>query len=338
MGRNFKMIILFLCLLPVGGYAVIVPDLYTARVPILSVQPKSRAPAIKTALGQVLIKLTGDRLAPENPVLQPLLKRAASYMLEYRLNADKLQLWVRFDEKSLSKDLRDLGIAVWGKERPNTLLWLVVDGSGGSSFLGQDGNPELLSEINRRSHERGIDLTFPLYDLQDYAILKPADVQGGFMQPILDASRRYPVDAILSGYIKSVAPDIWEGRWTGYIKGDMKTWQVTGVLPGMVIDEGIDDMTDFLASKFIHKTVLEKTDLTMTVSGINSLAQYAHVLKYLGSLSSVTKIQVSKVITGAVTFVVTVHGGCVTLSQAIVLGRRLESLNGNECSSYRLLP
>lgn len=338
MGRTFKAIILFLCLLPAGSYAVIVPDLYQARVPIKNVQPESRAPAIKTALGLVLIKLTGDRLAPENPALQPLLNRAASYMLEYRLNADKLQLWVRFDEATLSKKLRSLGVAVWGKERPTTLLWLVVDGPGGGKILGQDGNPELLSAINKRSHERGIDLTYPLLDLQDDAIIKAADIRSGFMQPVLDASRRYPVDAILSGYVKSVAPDIWEGRWTGYIKGDMKTWQVEGDMPAMVLEEGIDDMADFLASKFIHKTVMEKTDVTLTVSGINTLAQYADVLKYLGSLSAVTRVQVSSVTAGAVTFIVTVHGGCVTLSQAVVLGRRLESLSGNECSRYRLLP
>ena len=106
----------------------------------------------------------------------------------------------------------------------------------------------------------------------------------------------------------------------------------------MVIEEGVDDMADFLASKFIHNAVLEQSNIGLTVSGINTVDQYASVLKYLGSLSSVTRVQVSKVSVGNVSFTLQVHGGCPTLSQAIALGRRLEQLDSSDCSSYRLLP
>ena len=324
--------------MPTAVTAVTIPDLYEAEVPLESVQPESLDDAYRTALGIVLIKLTGDRNAPGNPALQPLLNRAKSYRLEYKLNTEELRLWVRFDQENLAKDLRDLGIAVWGKERPTTLLWLVINTGTDRQILGRDGNPDFLSVIDTRSHQRGIDLTYPLLDLEDDARIRPLDIQAGFMQPILDASSRYPVDAILSGSVDSAGPDIWEGSWMGYINGESKTWQTEGNLPGMVIEEGIDDMADFLASKFIHNGVLGQSNLSLTVSGINTVDQYASVLKYLESLSSVTSVQVSKVIVGNVSFTLQVHGGCPALSQAITLGRRLEQLDSSDCSSYRLIP
>jgi len=318
--------------------AVTITDLFEAEVPIETAQPESRGPAIKTALGMVLIKLTGDRNAPVRPEMQPLLKKAESYMLEFRLTGEGLQLWVRFDEETLSKDLRNLGVAVWGKERPSTLLWLVINSETGRQVLGRDGNSEYLAVIDTRSHQRGIDLTYPLLDLEDSARLQPSDIQAGFLQPILDASSRYPVDAVLSGSIGLSGPDIWEGRWIGYINGDTKSWQTEGFLPAMAIEEGIDDMADFLASKFIHNALLEQSNVTLTVTGINTVDQYATVLKYLESLSSVTRVEVNYVAAGEVSFILQAHGGCLALSQAIVLGRRLEPLQDNDCSSYRLLP
>ena len=338
MGRFHSLIIFIFSLLPAVTVAVTVTDLYEAEVPIENAQPESRGPAIRTALGMVLIKLTGDRNAPGDPALLPVLKKAESYMLEFKLNGDGLRLWVRFDEETLTKDLRGLGIAVWGKERPSTLLWLVINSESGRRILGRDGDPEILSVIDGRSRMRGIDLTYPLLDLEDDARLRPVDIQAGFLQPILAASSRYPVDAILSGSVGSAGPDIWEGNWIGIINGESKAWQTEGVLPDMVIEEGIDDMADFLASKFIHNAVLEQSNVMSTVTGVNTVDQYAGVLKYLESLSSVNSVEVSNVAAGEITFMLQAHGGCLALSQAITLGRRLEPVDGNDCSRYRLLP
>ena len=338
MGRYYRLIVLLFSLLPAAVTAVTIPDLFEAEVPLENVQPESLDNAYRTALGMVLIKLTGDRNAPGNPELQPLLNKAKNYRVEYKSNTEDRRLWVRFDQENLVKDLRGLGIAVWGKERPTTLLWLVINSDTGRQILGRGGNPDYLSVIDTRSRQRGIDVTFPLLDLEDDAKIRPVDIQAGFMQPILDASSRYPVDSILSGSVESVGPDIWEGNWIGYINGESKTWQTEGTMPDMVIEEGIDDMADFLASIFIHNGVQGQSNISLTVSGIKTVDQYASVLKYLGSLSSVTRVQVSKVAVGDVSFTLQVHGGCPALSQAITLGRRLEQLDSSDCSSYRLIP
>ena len=64
MGRYYSFILLILSLLPAAVTAVTIPDLYEAEVPLENAQPESLDNAYRTALGMVLIKLTGDRNAP----------------------------------------------------------------------------------------------------------------------------------------------------------------------------------------------------------------------------------------------------------------------------------
>ena len=329
---------LLLCLLPVVGVAGTITDLYQAEAPIENLQPDSRSPAIRAALGMVLVKLTGNRYAPADPQLQPLLQRAESYMLEFKLNAEALLLWVRFDEMTLTRDLRGLGLALWGKERPSTLLWLVITDQNGSRILDLEGNSDYLASIGRRASQRGIDLTYPLLDLEDTARLQPDDIRNGVMQTVLTASGRYPVESILIGSVESSAPDIWEGRWTGYIRGNDMTWRTVGDLADIAIEDGVDHMADLLAAEFIQDNVSGQDSVNITVTDIHNIDQYAEVLKYLESLSSVSKVLVSNVATGEIIFQLQAHGGCPAVAQSIELGRKLLPSAASTCSRYKLLP
>ena len=339
MDRIKSFLTLVVILLPVTVNSVTVSNLYEAEVPINDISPESWGPAIRTALGIVLIRLTGDRYAAGNPVLQSVLSKANNYMTEYKPNADELVLWVRFDEAKLEKDIRNLGIPVWGKERPLTLVWIVIEGESGREILGMEGNQDFIEIIENRASRRGIVMSYPLLDLEDSANLQASDIRAGFMQTVLEASRRYPVDSILAGSIESPVPGIWESRWFAYINGEnIKTWNAEGDIPGIVIDEGIDGLADFLAANFNQSQEIEQNNVSITIADIYNVDQYAEAYKYLDSLSAVINVYVSHVTGSEVTFIVEAHGGCRTVSQAIALGRKLEPLVNNECDKYRLLP
>ena len=338
MRRNYPACLFLLSLLPVASSAGTIADLYQAAAPIENLQPESRNPAIRTALGMVLVKITGNRYASADPNLRPLLQQAQNYMLEFKLNAEALQLWVRFDEESLTRDLRELGLALWGKERPSTLLWLVIADETGSQILGLEGNPVYIASIERRARQRGIDLTYPLLDLEDNAKLQPDDIHQGLLQAVLEASARYPVESILMGFIEATAPGIWEGQWTADISGETHSWRTEGDLADIAIEDGIDAMADLLAAKFIQNNVQVQDSITITITDIYSIDQYAEALKYLESLSSVSKVLVSNVTAGEVSFKLLTHGGCPAVAQAITLGRKLIPSGAGECSRYKLLP
>ena len=326
-------------------YAIQITGLYETEVPVADQSVDSRKRAVTAALRGVLVKLTGDRNAPARPVLAPVLEDAQRYLLQFRYRESSstsgtrsMNLWVQFDEKALNDIMRNYGIPLWGMERPSILVWLASQGPGGRRYVNPEEEGDYLQVLEKRAQSRGVALIFPLYDLEDRANLKTSDIWGGFREPVIQASGRYHADAILTGIIGEVNPSVWEGSWTVYLDELATNWTTEGDLAEVVLDEGIDGLVDMLASRYanIGGSVQEST-VDITVSDIFNLDQYAHTLKYLETLNSVLRVNVKRVETGNVTFQVTVHGGVTAITQAIALGRTLESIS-TDGYAYRLMP
>jgi hypothetical protein len=344
---------LILLLIPVTGTAVIVPGLYEVEVPVADQKDANRPDAVRTAMGLVLVKLTGDRYARGRTALAPIFEGAEDFVQQYRYKEEtavqsdvpgavtsNLKLWVRFDEAALERTLRRLSVPVWGQERPVTLLWLVTEHDTGRSIISLEGDSDYLSVVDNRARMRGIALIFPLMDLEDTTRIRPSDIWGGFRQPVMEASNRYNADSVLTGSIASPVPGIWEGHWTAYLGERAHTWITRGDLPEMVLDEGIDGMADILASRYVNAggIAAEETDVVLTVTDVHDVEQYATAMKYLRSLNSVTDVQVENIAQDTVVFRLKAHGGNTAVAQAIALGRRLQPVGNLDRSSYRLLP
>ena len=81
--------------------------------------------AFQNAMRTVLIRVTGQRSADEDPALGPLLTNARRYVQQYRAAPDS-QLWVAFDGPAIERWLTQNGQPLWGHERPMTLVLLAV--------------------------------------------------------------------------------------------------------------------------------------------------------------------------------------------------------------------
>lgn len=342
---------LFLAVFAPPAAAIRVSGLYQAEVVVADQTRPVRAQGIVSALREVLVKLTGDRFAPSGAAAAPVLGNAEGYVQQYRYRevtvppaaegqpaSRELHLWVQFDQDALDRDLRGRGIPVWGAERPSTLLWIVIRDAQGTRWLTPDDDPLLFSVINERAGARGITLISPLLDLQDTGALQTSDVWGGFRTPIMDASARYQTDAVLSGAVESSGNGIWEGRWIAFLGDQSTTWSSQADIADEMLEEGVDGMADILANRFAQAVNPGAVDqLTISVSGVNNVDQYARVLKYLESLNAVSDLQVVHVAPGQLSIRLTAHGGEAALSQSIVLGRILEPVAGGS-GSYRYLP
>ncbi|MFT5134235.1 MAG: hypothetical protein ACI9SC_002709 [Gammaproteobacteria bacterium] len=351
--KTHSICLFLLCLLPPAAQAIRVPGLYEAEVPVVDQSERVRNEGLQTAFRLVLIKLTGDRQAAGRTALLPLLKQAQNYLQQYRyrqvavtqqtasgeiVNSMETRLWVKFDENNLNQALRGLSVPIWGKERPSTLVWIAVEDGEGRSLIGLEEGPEYVQAISQRAEKRGIALIYPLLDLDDNAALRASDVWGGFTQPIFDASSRYNADIILTVTIASPVSGLWEAHWSTYIDNQMANWTGESDLLEALLDEGIDNLADILATQFSPTTSsVGINQVILSVSDINNAEQYAIVLKYLSSLNSVSDVEVVQVEKSRVTFVVGAHGGELAVSQAIELGRILEAISSYG-GDYRLLP
>src|SRR5690606_29456071 len=138
----------------------------------------------------------------------------------YSGSVDRDSVFVEFYSNRIEQELAALGRRVWGPERPLTLLWIAIDnGDGERVLLSSDGvgiggladtvdligvSPEMTAladdiraQIQAIADERGLPIAFPLLDLADLTSVMPADIWGGFDEPVTQASERYGADAIL---------------------------------------------------------------------------------------------------------------------------------------------
>jgi hypothetical protein len=325
-------------LLASGGVrAVQVPGLYEAEVPVTGQSAAERAAASRTALADVLVKVSGNADVTQLPQLEPLLNQAEQWVQRYQYRAappadapateatsPSQLLWESFDRRTINQRLYDAGVSVWGVNRPATLLWLAVEDGGNRYLVGGDNRPDVQAEVSAQARRRGLPLNVPLLDLQDQGALAAADVWGDFADVIFKASERYQPDAILVGRVYAVAADQWQSHWTLYHRGSVNTWESGRGSQDDAVAAGIAGA----ASQFAKRYALELTPgagntVWMSVENITSLADYARVTHYLQTLDPVADVQVARVEGSEVGFRIMVRGPTRGLIQTIALGRIL---------------
>lgn len=329
--------------------AVIVSGLYEAEVPVPDQSAKSYKLGLARAMIEVLVKLTGDRNVQGRQVTNVLAEQPEKYVQQYKYRdkpvfrdnqlslEQQLYLWVSFSPDALDSALREYGVPLWGKVRPSTLVWLVVEDNGERNFIGLEDEQGYTALMDNYAQSRGLVLTHPLLDSQDRELLQPADIWGGFMGPVEQASARYSPDAILTGSVEHPVPDSWTGHWSASIAGEIRAWDTQGEQVAAVLQQGIDALTDLLAERYVQTaTYVSDEGVEVVVKDIDTFEDYSSVLKYLGSLNSVTNVAVTTVEAGSVTFNITATGGALAIQRAIELGQILQPLTGGG-GVYRLI-
>ena len=334
----------------VPSHAATVGELYEAEVPVPDQSQDSYKKGLSQALLQTLIKLSGDRGVQGRQGISELLNQPEQYLQQYKYRnkaifqdnqlslEQQLHLWASFNANTLDQALRNLGVPVWGRLRPATLVWLVIDENGQRRFVALEDDMGYTATLTSQAQSRAIPLKHPLLDAEDASLLKAADVWGGFPDPVKLASARYNADAILTGSLSPNANGGWEGKWALYIQDEPFNWTTTGTRPGEVLRGGIDNLADRLADRYVQTAVAGQTAGTVEiiVQDINDFEQYARVLKYLRTLNSVERVEVRRAEAGSVTYELAGSGDDIVIQRAIQLGRTLESLSGGG-SPYRLV-
>ena len=308
--------------------AVEMTSLYTAEVPLDPNEDDPRSAAYREALAVVLLRVSGSGIGDDPEMIDLLFPYPASYVVQFR-PGEADTLWVTFDGNAVEDVLRSNGQAVWGSERPLTLIWLAVDwGQGERQILGAD-DPERSDDeartIDRNrllrqrvldvAERRGLPVAFPLLDTEDLARVTFPDIWGGFDELILDASQRYEANSVLIGRIR---PDSGQrNRWTYYFTGAERAW--TGE-PELVINLA----ADMLAAEFAigGDATLQSVDLG--VAGINTVDAYGSVQRILSGLNVVENFAITSVAGDRILYRVEAHGGAERLARALRLSGLIE--------------
>src|SRR5690606_11916315 len=195
-----------------------------------------RRAAAPRALSEVLVKLTGDDAAPSHPALAELVANAASLIQQYRYREDarivdgvpqrRTTLIARFSSDAVNARVLEAGLPLWPEPRPPVTVWLGIDDGSGARLV-SSAQAGAVGALTAQAGKRGVELVFPLLDLEDQNNLDVQDVWREDVTVIRDASVRYGGSAVLSGRLRRDGGG-WASSWV-VIDGDevLERWSAS---------------------------------------------------------------------------------------------------------------
>jgi len=164
-----------------------------------------------------MFKVGGQQSVLDNAIVKKALKTAETNITQYhyqQLNQSmnistkkQLSLVVSFNEDKINKLFHQANLPIWGRLRPQVLLWLIDEQGLHRSIISNSVKvnstmanaldidfPNVVSGFSR---QRGLPLLMPLMDFDDANQITLSDLWGRFQQPIRYASARYSAEAIV---------------------------------------------------------------------------------------------------------------------------------------------
>ena len=339
----FTAIILsIMAILPVSSInADIVRHLYEAEVPVEGQGREERNLVTRDALKEILVRISGRTDAGALAEDAALVPRPTLFIQQFRyrkFKSDEVipealegakpytqKLWLRFTEKAIAKLLRAQGYPVWGKTRPSTLVWLVMDDQKQRILIGNSTPHISRTYVEQEAARKGLPLRLPLLDLADQSKVQVTDVWGNFEDAILTASARYQTEAILVGRTYLSFAKTWNTRWSLYLGGQRQDWEVSNSDSlNAAVSEGLSKTGETLSIRFTQvDTSQESDEVLLQVKNITNLKSYNKAIKYLKALNVVTELEAHQVNTDNVIFRIKSRNGRLGISQAIALGHVL---------------
>lgn len=324
--------LLAVCGVGANASAARVENLYAAEVPVPA-GPNGLQAAFVTALDEVLVKATGDRDIVQDEGVRARFGEPQRFVQLYRINPNG-DVWARFDEVALRRELDVVGAPVWGSERPMTLVWMVMDYGLGqreivarqADSVGRAGlsvqevpapsSPDGVREaLQTSAHARGLPIVWPYVDAQELISISLSDVWSGFTEGLVGPSLRYAPDAVLVGRGRVVSADAIDVRWTLLLDEERFDWSGD-------VTSGPNDLADFFAARLATSSGTSQR-ISFSVDGVNSLNDYGRLSEYLTGLDLVEHYSVDQVTGQRVIFTLQVRGDAERLMRSIALQRVL---------------
>ena len=273
---------LLICCLPLfslSSEAATVSDLYQVREPVASQQPEERDAALGRALQTLVLRLTGDREAVNNPALAELRKDPQQIISQYGYEEDSLL--VDFDPVSTDRSLRQAGLSLWGANRPAILAWWLNDASDGSNLVG-DGQSSAVP-LHQAAQHRGLPLRLPIADLNEQLLATPENLGAVEPEALRTASERYAADALLAVQAREDNGE-WQAQWRLWLGDAREQGKAQGADQAALADAVLLLVSERLAQRYVVAPGAA-TSLTLEVQGAD-LARYAELQRILEPLAA----------------------------------------------------
>lgn len=324
--------------------AAVVPDFYSATVPVPNREDDSFRQGVKEALVQVLVKVSA---MPANEIRQSTAIAADlaagdklavhfSYITRKESAAngkpvERLYLKAGFAEKTVTNLLQKGNFRLWPNERPQVLIWPVVKGGKGSRVLSlsnpQDANLVLM--ISDAAQNHGLP-----WAIGESARPETADYLWRWDEPAIgQLSRRYGKEAILVFRMATLSGNQAVGGWLLVSGGKSESVDIPATSVPEFLRLGMAWAASRLASReVVSAEVVDSGELLLTVQGVDSEAKFQALAGYLESLGMVGRVFLRAAEKDQLQFSLVLKVDLSLLEKALAAGGRLARQEGSGTS------
>ena len=332
MKRLFPILLSLLSLLPLTAQAVEVEQLYSASV--MAVDNKSNRDLQKVAFAEVLVKVSGNANIAADPVIKKALINTREYLVkqaEERVDGERY-LQTSFNEKKINRLLRSSGFGVWSQNRPQQIVWLVVDENFSRSIKGESDSDyaEFIDAIKAQANKRAIPVLFPVMDLDDQLQVSSSDLWGQFTDPVELASTRYAADNYIIAKLIKQNED-YQLNWSMYGRNNsnqpFEIW-LNGQGQGELATIGTaltDSLANHLGERYSVKASGNNEIVYLNVDAIDGITDYAKLIEMFSELSAVAQVDLETVSGSSLQLKLVLLGTQQDLLTELSLDQRIKS-------------
>lgn len=298
--------LLVMSMLSLSAYAERSVALYSYKELVVDQSASLRQRVVSEGLASTLIKVTGKEETLDHPLIKEALTQPSRYLTQYGYestnetltilgsNRQASRLSLEFSESAVQALLTNAQLAVWPSLRPEVLVWVVND-ERGKQLLGSEAAQVIA--LKASAETRALPVSMPLLDLTDRKALSAARIWVMDEDAIKAASARYDVDGILAGRFTTSSAGVWQGQFIFIHNSDRFYFNGQGSSSQEVANQVIDQVTDYLAGieGVIIKGEADAPTMQIVVNNITGFAQYADLLQYLDSVSTIVSTVVTDV-------------------------------------------
>lgn len=291
-----------------------------ADIPVESRSSESFNQALTHAYMQVLIKQSGNPSIMTIPQVKNSLtaikQNVESY--SYRRASGKteqadLVLHVVFDAVAIKKLLEKAGQTVWEGGRKPVLVLLSLQTEAGRQVVSNLNDPTLSVVLQQAAEGRGLQLIFPVMDLEDQTALTSQ-----LSESYTAFKQRYQVRDILFGEMNRDDSNNYTINWTLMLGDSPYYWSTLNTEKEAAIKAGMDSLLETLASRYASmRSERLLAIVKLEVKGISGLSDYVKVLTAVRHLHDVAAVSVKEMNPESLVLSVKVTGGVDALSREL---------------------
>ncbi len=279
--------------------------------------------AWQTLMVRMLGVTNPDMPAPEN--IQPLvLSNGFEFSEDSLLDALNLpiptQLWVvQFDQAEVLAYLRQQNQPFWPLVRPQTLLWVDLEGE----VLSDSERSPLARSLRERAQFRGLQLALPLWDLEEQLALSALGAQSD-ISSLRQASERYDTDWVFQVSVSDADSRVLQ--WRSVMPGVQLDFQSRGETLEQALISGLDRLADEQSRRLMQVSFAQTQALVWDLFNVHSYAAFYDLMSYLEKHPAIDRVELLEVEQDRVRVILGPNTSEQQLREQFQIGRRVQSM------------